>query len=236
MTLPNVVAAEVSTPVVLEEAALVLMEGVVKGVYPVDITPQPTVDLTSAGQSDSGSASSSTESGLEPDAVAQLGVLDKQECYSREQDFPSSITEVIQPMEKVELVDILPTLSLIEEENPSCPPTPSVMDMIESFGLGIGDNSSILEYGSSDLIREGSCQSQPSLHCNKDMSSMSEHCENTVPQEQDCGTVNATAGDAAVFTEDVPPQDVETQKVSSKGALFPVRNQVEWERPSNSSS
>ncbi|XP_030591766.1 ankyrin repeat and fibronectin type-III domain-containing protein 1 [Archocentrus centrarchus] len=240
VTLPNVVTAEVSAPVVPGEAALVLMEGVAKGGYPVDITPQPAVDLTSTGQSDLGSASAFTESGLEPEAVAQLEVgypvSDTQECYSREQDIPSSITEVIQPMEMAELVDILPTLSLIEEENPSCPTTPSVMDMLENFGLGIG----VFEYGNSDPISGGSCPSQPNLDCNKDMSSMNEHYENTVPQKQDvptsCGTVTATGDDAAVFSVDVPPEDAGTQNVPSKGALFPVRNQVEWERPSNSSS
>lgn len=199
-----------------------LMEGVVKGGYPVDITTQLPADLASSGQSDLGSGSALMESGLKPAAVAQLEVdyptLDTQESYSREQDLPSSITEVIRPMEMAELVDILPTLSLIEEENPSCPSTPSVMDMLESFGLDIGERNSIFEFGNSDPVDGSSCP---------------------LSQEQytpaSYGTVNGTDGDAPVST-DVPQDEAETQKLPSKGACLPVRNQVEWERPSNSSS
>ncbi|XP_018523220.1 ankyrin repeat and fibronectin type-III domain-containing protein 1 [Lates calcarifer] len=244
VTPPNVVTAEVSAPagvmVVPEEAALALMEGVAKGGYPVDITAQSTVDLTSIDQSELACASTLFECGLEPAAVAQLEVgytaLDAEESYSEELDFPSSITEVIRPMEMAELVDILPTLSLIEEETPSGPPTPSVMDMLQSFGLGIGENN-FFDLGNSDL-NGGGCVSQPNLHCNN--SSNVTHSENMVLQGQDMSVshtmLSATGGDDPVLSWDFPPGDTETQQVPSKAACFPVRNQVEWERPSNSSS
>ncbi|XP_013125603.1 ankyrin repeat and fibronectin type-III domain-containing protein 1 isoform X2 [Oreochromis niloticus] len=221
-TPPNIVTAEVSAPAVPEEAALVLMEGVVKGGYPVDITTQLPADLASSGQSDLGSASALMDSGLKPAAAAELEVeyptLDTQESYSREQDFPSSITEVIRPMEMAELVDILPTLSLIEEENPSCPSTPSVMDMLESFGLEIGERNSIFEFGNSDAVDGSSCPLSQ---------------EQYMPASY--GTVNAEDGDAPV-SADVPQDKAETQKLPSKGTCLPVRNQVVWERPSNSPS
>ncbi|XP_071330459.1 ankyrin repeat and fibronectin type-III domain-containing protein 1 [Trachinotus anak] len=247
-TPPNVVTAEVSAPagttVVTEDAALVLMEGVAKGGYPVDITAQSTVDLTSIGLTELGSASSLIESGLEPAAVAQLEVgftiLDTQESYNGEEDFPPSITEVIRPMEMAELVDILPTLSLIEEEIPSGPSTPSVMDMLESFGLGIGENNNFFDLGNSDLISGAGCLSQPNLHCNNSSDVREAHRENMALQGQGVSAshsvLSATGGDVPVLSWDFPPEDTETQQVPSKGACFPLRNQVEWDRPSSSSS
>ncbi len=221
-----------------------LTEGVAKGGYPVDIAAQSTVDLTSIGQSEIECASALIESGLEPAAVAQeMGytVLETQESYSEEQDFPPSITEVIRPMEMAELVDILPTLSLIEEEIPSGPSTPSVMDMLESFGLGIGEDNAFFDLENSHLTNGAGCLSQPSLHCSSSSSSVTEtHCENTVLQGQDTSashaTASATGGDAPVLSWDFPPKDTESQQVPSKGACFPVRSHVEWDRPSNSTS
>lgn len=222
--------------VVPEEAALALMEGVTKGGYPVDITAQPAVDCI--GQPELGCASS----GLEPAAVAELEVgytvLDTQEAYSGEQDFPSSITEVIQPMEMAELVDILPTLSLIEEEIPSCPPTPSVMDMLESFGLGIGENNNFFDLGNSDLI-SGADLSQPNVH-NNDSNVSEAYSEDTGLEGQEVlvshATLSGDGGDMPVVSWDFPPEETETQQAPSKGACLPVRNQVEWDRPSTSSS
>ncbi|XP_059203996.1 ankyrin repeat and fibronectin type-III domain-containing protein 1-like [Centropristis striata] len=211
VTPPNVVSTEIPAPsgiMVVPEEATLLMEGVAKGGYPVDITAQSTLDLTSiVGQSELECATALIESGLEPGAVAQFEVgytvLEAQESYSEEQDFPSSITEVIRPMEMAELVDILPTLSLIEEETPSGPSTPSVMDMLESFGLGIGESHSFFDLESSDLMNGAGCLSQ-----------------------QDMSASHAT----------VSPPDVTETEVPSKGACVPLRNQVEWDRPSNSSS
>ncbi|XP_035470844.1 ankyrin repeat and fibronectin type-III domain-containing protein 1-like isoform X1 [Scophthalmus maximus] len=236
-TPPNVVSAEVSAPtgimVVPEEAALVLVEGVAKGGYPVDISAQSSAELTSLGPSDL-SASALIESGLEPAAVAQLDagfiVLDTQESYSGEQDFPS-ITEVIRPMEMAELVDILPTLSLIEEEAPTGPPTLSVIDVLESFGLGIDENNTLFDLGNSGLISGAGCLSQPDLHCND--SNVSETAGATMAlQGQDMSAfhavLSATGGDV--------PEDTETQLAPIKGTSFQARNQVEWDRPSNSSS
>lgn len=214
--------------VVPEEPALLLKEGIAKGGYPVDIAAQSTVDLTSIGQSELGCTSTLIEPGLEPAAVAQLEigytVLDTQESYSEEQDFPPSITEVIQPMEMAELVDILPTLSLIEEETPSSTSTPSVMDMLESFGLGISENNTLFHLENSNLTNGAGCLSQPDVNCNSSSSSSVKEL-----QGQDMsvchGTVNATGGD-------MPVLDTEALQVHSKGACFLVRNQVEWDSSS----
>ncbi|XP_029293655.1 ankyrin repeat and fibronectin type-III domain-containing protein 1 [Cottoperca gobio] len=244
VTPPNVVATETAAPsgiMVVPAEATLLMEGVAKGGYPVDITAQSTLDLTSiGGQSELGCASALIESGLEPGAVAQLDVgytvLDTQDSFSGESDFPCSITEVIQPMEMSELVDILPTLSLIkEEETPSDPSTPSVMDMLESFGLGIGQNSTFFDIKDSDLINGAGCLSQPDLHYDSSCRSSREtHCENT-DMSASRAKANATGGDVPVCW-DFPPEKTETQHVPSKGAYFPLRNQVEWDRPADSSS
>lgn len=94
-----------------------------KGGYPVDVTAQ------TSSQPDTGCDSAFIGSEPELPAVAQF----------THSDFPASIAEVIRPMELAELADILPSLSLLEEETPGGPDTPSVMDVLESFGLGIGD-------------------------------------------------------------------------------------------------
>ncbi|XP_031726643.1 ankyrin repeat and fibronectin type-III domain-containing protein 1 [Anarrhichthys ocellatus] len=236
----DVVSAEVATPsgiMVVPEEATLLMEGVAKGGYPVDITAQSTVDLTSLGQSELGCASALLESGLEPGAVAQFEVsytvLETQESYGEEQDFPPSITEVIRPMEMAELVDILPTLSLIEEEIPSGPSTPSVLDMLESFGLGIGESNTYFDFENS-----AGGVSQPNLLYTSSSSSSSVieiHCENT-DMSNSHATVNATGGDVPGLSWDFSPGDTETLQVPSKGASFPLRSQVEWDRPADSSS
>ncbi|KAM9843749.1 ankyrin repeat and fibronectin type-III domain-containing protein 1 [Aulostomus maculatus] len=233
VTPPNVVTAEVPSPimVVADEAALVLMEGVAKGGYPVDIAAQSTLDLTTIGQSELSCASSLIESGLEPGAVEQLEVgytvLDTQESYSEEQAFAPSITEVIRPMEMAELVDILPTLSLIEEETPSGPSAPSVMDMLESFGLGVGETNTFFDLENTDLTNGARCVSQPNLHHNS--SETDTHFENMSASQ-------ATGGDVCVSSWDFPPEDQEPQQVPNKGLCFPNRSQVEWDRPSNISS
>ncbi|XP_068605880.1 ankyrin repeat and fibronectin type-III domain-containing protein 1 [Brachionichthys hirsutus] len=174
-TLPNVVTAEVCIPqgVTAIPEALVSTEGVVKGGYPVDIAAQSTLDLTNIDQSDFGCASALIQSGLEPAAAAaQLEMcstlLDPQEPHSEKQDFPPCITAVIQPMEMAELVDILPTLSLIKEETPSdlSLHTPSVMDMMESFGLGISESNTFLDLEHPNLTAGGGCLSDPDLNYN----------------------------------------------------------------------
>lgn len=221
-TPPNVVTTEVSAPagipVTPEEATLALTEGVAKGGYPVDIGAQSTVDLTSAGQSEPGCLGALAESGLEPAAVAQLEmgykVLDTQQSYNEEQDFPPSITEVIRPMEMAELVDILPTLSLMEEDTPSGPCTPSVMDMLESFGLGICENTTYFHLENSGLENIAECEPEPS-------SLMETDCE----EETACpAKVEAAGGDG------------DRQVHNQGGGERRVRNQVEWDRPSNASS
>ncbi|XP_011476814.1 ankyrin repeat and fibronectin type-III domain-containing protein 1 [Oryzias latipes] len=199
----NGTASEAGIPAVPGDAALVLMEGVVKGGYPVD-----------------------TESGLELAAVPQLetgySLLDMQGSYSS--SFPSSITDVLQPMEMAELVDILPALSLIKDED-NASSTPSVMDVLESFGLGIGENSTSFNFGGSDLNdQEGGLSSD---------SSLSETCsESTVLQEKE--VITASKNETSYRSADFPPEAAETQ-APSKGT-FLTRNQVEWDKPSNSSS
>lgn len=227
------VTAEVSPPagvmVIPEEAALVLTEGVAKGGYPVDIAAQSTVDLTSIGQSELACVSALIDPGLESAAVAQMeiAVLDMQQSYTEEQEFPPSITEVIRPMEMAELVDILPTLSLIEEETPSDPTTPSVMEMLESFGLGIIENSTLFNLEDSDLNNEAEYLSP--LDINSRGSSVRELQEQDASSCQDMK--NTTGGDVSVSS-----WDKEVVPVPVRGASLPVRNQVEWDRPCNSSS
>ncbi|XP_054615213.1 ankyrin repeat and fibronectin type-III domain-containing protein 1-like isoform X2 [Dunckerocampus dactyliophorus] len=226
----NVVTAEVSSPagnpVVAEEATLVLMEGVAKGGYPVDISTQSTMDLTSIVQSELGCASTLIESGLEPAAVAQLEVgfpaLDAPESYSGTQDFPSSITEVIRPMEMAELVHILPTLSLIEEETPSDPSAPSVMDMLQSFGLGIGEKDSFFDSEHSHLMHGTVSMTQPNYNV-KDT-------DLGAPLKQDMSASHSIVCNTQHAPKDASPQ------VPNRELQFPVRNQAEWDRPFNSSS
>ncbi|KAK5885381.1 hypothetical protein CesoFtcFv8_019093 [Champsocephalus esox] len=212
---PVEIAAPSGIMVVPADATL-LMEGVAKGGYPVDITNKSTLDMTSiGGQSELECATALIESGLEPGAVAQLDVgytvLETQESYSGETDFPCSITEVIRPMEMAELVDILPTLSLIKEEELPCDPaTPSVMDMLESFGLGIGQ-SSFFDAENSKLISEAELQNESSS------SSSSSHTVETNFENTEY---------VAVLETHIP----------SKVACFALRNQVEWDRPGDSSS
>lgn len=224
------VTAEVSTPAgdmaIPEEGALVLTEGMAKGGYPVDIAAQSTVDLTSIGQSELECTSALIDPGLEHTAVAQLeveyAVLGMQESFSEGQDFPPSITEVIQPMEMAELVDILPTLSLIEEETPSGPSTSSVMDMLESFGLGICESSSLFHLESPNLTSGAGCVTQPDVNYNSGSSGDN--------------VVNSTGGEMPDLSWPFPPENEEALQGPSKGACSPGRGQAEWDRPSNSSS
>ncbi|MEQ2175866.1 hypothetical protein GOODEAATRI_022108 [Goodea atripinnis] len=211
----------VSTPegitVVPEDAALTLMEGVVKGGYPVDISSQSTAHLTSISLPERGNPMALTESGLHPAAVAQLEatVLDTM-------DFTPSIADVIQPMEMAELVDILPTLSLIEE-NPSGPFTPSVIDMLNNFGHGIGEENSHFVFEDSSLIRDDEGASEPNCVSREEVTPSST-------------TVNASESNAPVSGCDFPREVAEMKEAPSRGASFPVRSLVEWDRPSTSSS
>ncbi|KAM9746514.1 ankyrin repeat and fibronectin type-III domain-containing protein 1 [Menidia menidia] len=229
-----------------EGAAMVLMEGVVKGGYPVDMSSQSTTDLTGIGQSESGCTGTLMDFGLEPAAAAaaQLeagyAVLDTQVSYDSELDFPSSITEVIRPMEMAELVDILPTLSLIEEEIPAGPSSPTVMDMLESFGLGIGESNTVFDFGSSNLMSGEEGSSQLSLEYNNSSRSLSKTCcENMVLEEEEAApfsTANDASDDVPISGREVPPGDSVTKQAPGKGAWFRMRGQVEWDRTSNSSS
>ncbi|KAK2833803.1 hypothetical protein Q5P01_017692 [Channa striata] len=157
-TPPNDVPADVSAP---SGIGVVSEVGVAKGGYPVDVSTQSTAGSARCGQTGLGRQSTSVESGLEPVAAG----VDMQESYSREQDSPSSITEVIRPMEMAELADILPALSLMEDEAPSSSSTPSVMDMLQSFGLGIGEDSSFFDLDSADGFNGAGCPSEPDLLC-----------------------------------------------------------------------
>ncbi|XP_034749107.1 ankyrin repeat and fibronectin type-III domain-containing protein 1-like [Etheostoma cragini] len=233
VTPQNAPSAEISAPsgvMDVPEEATLLMEGVVKGGYPVDIPTQSSVDLTSIGQSEL-----DHRSGLGPCAAAQFEagytVLDIVE----EQNFPTSISDVIRPMEMAELADILPTLSLIEEETLSGPSSPSVMDMLESFGLRISENKTFFDLEDSDLINGAKCLSMPDLDCKSTGSVIETHFKNSgmLPFHT---RVNATGGDMSVTSWHCPPEDTKAQQVPSKGACFRLRNQVERDRPADSSS
>lgn len=228
------VTAEVSPPagvmVTPDEPALALTEGIAKGGYPVDIAAQSTVDLTSIGQSELACTSALIDPALEPAVVAQMeiAVLDTQQSFTEEEEeFPPSITEVIRPMEMAELVHILPTLSLIEEETPCDPTTPSVMEMLESFGLGIIENSTLFNLENSNLNSEAGYLSP--LDVDSRSSSVRELQSQDTPSCPD--TANTAGGNVPVTG-----RDKEAEQASSRATGFPARNQVEWDRPSNSSS
>ncbi|XP_061702433.1 ankyrin repeat and fibronectin type-III domain-containing protein 1-like [Syngnathoides biaculeatus] len=235
---PNVVTAEVSSTsgnmVAVEEATAVLMEGVAKGGYPVDISPQSTVDITSIGLSELGCANTLIESGLESAAVRELEVgfsaLNASESFGGTDHFPASISEVIRPMEMAELVDILPTLSLIEEETPTNPSAPSVMDVFQSFGLGIGEKGSCFESGNSHLTHGAVCGTEPILYPNKSIDVTDTNSNRALLIEQDM-----LGPHTAVCNTESTPEDEISLQVSARGLNFPVRNQAEWDKPFNSS-
>uniref|UniRef100_A0A3Q2NZ52 Ankyrin repeat and fibronectin type-III domain-containing protein 1-like n=1 Tax=Fundulus heteroclitus TaxID=8078 RepID=A0A3Q2NZ52_FUNHE len=225
-------SAAISTPegitAVPKDAALMLMEGVVKGGYPVDISLQSTADLTGIGLPEGGYAGALTESGLNPAAVEQL-----EATVLETMDFTPSITDVLRPMEMAELVDILPALSLIEEENPTAPFTPSVMDMLENFGLGIGEENTHFIFEGPSLLSEAGGESEPN--------SVSEmHCKGIISNGEEvtpsCTNLNASESNPPVPGHDFPRDNAQTKEVPSRGASLPARSQVEWERPSTSSS
>lgn len=215
---------------------MALTEGIAKGGYPVDIAAQSTLDLTCIGQSELGCTSALNETGLDPSAVTQLEVgytvLGMQVPYSEDQDSPPSITEVIQPMEMAELVDILPTLSLIEEVTPSGPSMPSVMEMLENFGLGIYENNTLFHLEDSTLTNGARCPSPP--YTNGNSSGVKELQQQDVSACPDM--VSATGGVAPVFSRDVAPGDMEAKQVPSKGGGVHLRKMVEWDKPFTSSS
>lgn len=210
-------------------------EGVVKGGYPVDIVAQSTVDLTSIGQSDLGCPESLIEASLEPTGVTQMemgfAVLGPSESYSKIQDIPPCITEVIQPMEMAELVDILPTLSLIEEEAASGPVTTSVMDMLESFGLGMTQSNAVIQLEKSD--NEATDLTPFEADCST-TGSDSQGLASSAGHATVNATVNAMGNEVLHPSFEGPPKDTEDHKSSNIG--LPVRNRVEWDRPSTSLS
>lgn len=224
VSVPSPITAEVCAPeripAVPQNAALMLMEGVVKGGYPVDISCQSTADLTSIGLPNDGYTGALMESGLSPAAVAHLEATVLETI-----DFTSSITDVLRPIEVAELVEILPALSLIEEANPTAPSTPSVMDMLENFGLGIGEENTHFVFDSSSFMIEGEEASEPNGE------SILLNGGEVTPSYT---TVNASESSTPVSRCDLAQE--ETKETSSRGAVLPVRNLVEWDRPSTSSS
>jgi len=115
--------------------------GVAKGGYPVVISAQ--LDLTELGSESALLQQVLMEPALaEPKVVYDSLVAPTLPPFAAEPNPPPSISEVLEPMEMAELVDILPTLSLIEEETlPSDSVAPTMMEMLESFGLGIAEPS-----------------------------------------------------------------------------------------------
>lgn len=213
------------------------LEGIVKGGYPVDIAAQSTLDLTSIGQSDLGCSEASIEPGMEPTGVTQMEmgitVLGPPESYSQKQDFGPCITEVIQPMEMAELVDILPTLSLIEEEATSSPAMPSVLDMLESFGLGMTDRNTLIQLEKPDLSSEATCSSSSEASCGS-RGTNSEASASSTGHATVNSTVDATGNEVLYSSFEGPREDTEAEQASN--ITLPVRNRVQWDRPSASPS
>lgn len=216
-------------------------EGIVKGGYPIDIAAQSTVDLTSIGQSDLGCSEALIESGMEPTGVTQMEmgftVLGQPDPYSQNQDFQPCITEVIQPMEMAELVDIIPTLSLIEEEATSSAVMPSVLDMLESFGLGMTDCNTLIQLEKAELSSEATCLSSSEANCSS-RGTNSEAPASSAGHAPVNATVNSTVnamGNEALHSSfEGPREDTEAEQASY--IRLPVRNRVEWDGPSTSPS
>lgn len=216
-------------------------EGIVKGGYPVDIAAQSTVDLTSIGQSNLGCSEALIESGMEPTAVTQMEmgftVSGPPESYGQNQDLRPCITEVIQPMEMAELVDILPTLSLIEEEATSSPVIPSVLDMLESFGLGMTDSNTLIQLEKPDLSSEATCLSPSEANCSS-RGTNSQAPASSAGHATVNATLNATlnAMGNEVLHSGFEGLRKDTEAEQASNIRLPVRNRVEWERPSTSPS
>lgn len=220
-------------------------EGIVKGGYPVDMAAQSTVDLTSVGQTDLGSSEAFIESGMEPTGATpmEMGftVLGPPESHSQSQDFQPCITEVIQPMEMAELVDILPTLSLIEEEATSGPVIPSVLDMLESFGLGMPDSDTLIQLEEPDLSSEATCLSPFQSNCSSrdtDTQASASSAGYATVNSAVNSTVNCTVnamGHESLHSSFEGLQEV-TEDEQASNIRLPGRNKVEWHRLSASSS
>lgn len=212
-------------------------EGIVKGGYPVDIAAQSTLDLTSIGQPDLGCSEALIAPGMEPTGVAQMEmgftVLGPPESYSQKQDFGPCITEVIQPMEMAELVDILPTLSLIEEEATSSPVIPSVLDMLESAGLGMTDRNTVVQLEKPDLSSEATCLSACEASCGS-RGTNSQASASSAGHATVNSTANAMGNEVLYSSFEGPQEDTEAEQASN--LRLHVRNRVEWDRPSASPS
>lgn len=212
-------------------------EGIVKGGYPVDIAAQSTVDLTSIGQPDLGCSEALIAPEMEPTGVAQMEmgftVLGPPESYSQKQDFGPCITEVIQPMEMAELVDILPTLSLIEEEATSSPVIPSVLDMLESAGLGMTDRNTVIQLEKPDLSSEATCLSACEASCGS-RGTNSQASASSAGHATVNSTANAMGNEVLYSSFEGPREDTEAEQASN--LRLHVRNRVEWDRPSASPS
>lgn len=216
-------------------------EGIVKGGYPVDIAAQSTLDLTSIGQPDLGCSEALIECGMEPTGVTQMEmgftVLGPPESYSQMQDFRPCITEVIQPMEMAELVDILPTLSLIEKEATSSPVIPSVLDMLESFGLGMTDRNALIQLEKPDLSSEATSFSPSEANCSSrgpTSQAPASSAGHAMVNATVNSTVNATGNEVLHSSFEGPREDTEAEQASN--IRVPVRSRVEWDRPSTSLS
>ena len=122
-----------------------------------------------------------------------------------------------------ELVHILPTLSLIDEESiPSDPATPSVLEMLESFGLGIGESPALFDLEGSELTNEAESLSQDSNSGTTEIGWEEAVCESTDLPGQDTSTVRW----------DSPPQEEAMIPLPNMGNYIPLRNQVEWDSSS----
>ena len=200
----------------------------------MDIAARSTVDLTSIGQSDLGCAEALIESGMDPTGVTQTEMgFTVLESYNQNQDFRPRITEVIQPMEMAELVDILPTLSLIEEEAISSPAGPSVLDMLESFGLGMTDSNKLIQLEKPDLSREAMCL--PPSEANYSSRGMKSQAPASSARHATVNcTVNAMGNEVLNLSFEGSREDREAEQASN--IRLPVRNRVEWDSPSTSQS
>ncbi|KAM6957745.1 ankyrin repeat and fibronectin type-III domain-containing protein 1 [Aplochiton taeniatus] len=135
-----------------EEAVLLLVEGVAKGGYPVDVCAQSTLDLNSSGQSEFECGTGIIQSGMEAALICQSDAgfadLSLPESLYEEIAFPPSFcSDETQPLS--ELMGKIPALSIIEEHPPTGSAVSGVSDVLDHSGRGVSATNALFEFENS---------------------------------------------------------------------------------------
>ncbi|CAL8273945.1 unnamed protein product [Lota lota] len=210
-----------------QQASSALLGGVAKGGYPVDISAQ--LDLTELGNGSSMLQQGLMEPALKDPKVGYDSLMAPTiPPFSTEEAHHHSISKVLEPMEMAELVDILPTLSLIEEETlPSDCSSPTMMEMLQSFGLGIGEPGTFFTLDNLDLTNEVASTSLSDAYDN--------HIAAEAAAPEGCWENKALQGAAAAGPLGGPgsPSVSDGRRTDT---LVVGRAQVEWVTSSHESS